>query len=173
MKHEKSCGAICYTREEGAPRVLVICHRYGGHWAFPKGHVEAGESEEETAMREVREETGAQVRVRPGYREVTTYSPAKGVTKDVVFFVAEITGGTLRAQPEEVRAVCLLPLEEAQRRLTQGRYREARALLEEWGEAGAASTEKALEGIRSAMTEEELEIYDPLEAYRQLVDWLE
>ena len=41
------------------------------------------------------------------------------------------------------------------------------------GEAGAASTEKALEGIRSAMTEEELEIYDPLEAYRQLVDWLE
>ena len=84
MKHEKSCGAICYTREEGAPRVLVICHRYGGHWAFPKGHVEAGESEEETAMREVREETGAQVRVRPGYREVTTYSPAKGVTKDDV-----------------------------------------------------------------------------------------
>ena len=79
MKHEKSCGAICYTREEGAPRVLVICHRYGGHWAFPKGHVEAGESEEETAMREVREETGAQVRVRPGYREVTTYSPAKSV----------------------------------------------------------------------------------------------
>ena len=59
MKHEKSCGAICYTREEGAPRVLVICHRYGGHWAFPKGHVEAGESEEETAMREVREETGS------------------------------------------------------------------------------------------------------------------
>ena len=114
MKHEKSCGAICYTREEGAPRVLVICHRYGGHWAFPKGHVEAGESEEETAMREVREETGAQVRVRPGYREVTTY-------------VAEITGGTLRAQPEEVRAVCLLPLEEAQRRLT---YAADKELLE-------------------------------------------
>ena len=127
MKHEKSCGAICYTREEGAPRVLVICHRYGGHWAFPKGHVEAGESEEETAMREVREETGAQVRVRPGYREVTTYSPAKGVTKDVVFFVAEITGGTLRAQPEEVRAVCLLPREEAQRRLT---YAADKELLE-------------------------------------------
>ena len=63
----------------------------------------------------------------PGYREVTTYSPAKGVTKDVVFFVAEITGGTLRAQPEEVRAVCLLPLEEAQRRLT---YAADKELLE-------------------------------------------
>ena len=44
-----------------------------------------------------------------------------------MFFVAEITGGTLRAQPEEVRAVCLLPLEEAQRRLT---YAADKELLE-------------------------------------------
>ena len=127
MKHEKSCGAICYTAQGGAPRVLVICHRYGGHWAFPKGHVEAGETEEQTAMREVREETGAEVRIVPGYREVTTYSPAKGVMKDVVLFVAEITGGKLHAQPEEVRTVELLPLEEAQRRLT---YPADKELLE-------------------------------------------
>ena len=57
-----------------------------------------------------------------------SYSPAKGVTKDGVFFVVEITGGTLRAQPEEVRAVCLLPLEEAQRRLT---YAADKELLED------------------------------------------
>ena len=69
--------------------------------------------------------------------------------------------------------LALMRLNQLRALYTQGRYREARALLEEWGEAGAASTEKALEGIRSAMTEEELEIYDPLEAYRQLVDWLE
>mgnify|MGYP000277767487 CR=1 FL=1 len=69
--------------------------------------------------------------------------------------------------------LALMRLNQLRALYNQGRYREARALLEEWGEAGAASTEKALEGIRSAMTEEELEIYDPLEAYRQLVDWLE
>lgn len=86
-----------------------------------------GESEEETAMREVREETGAQVRVRPGYREVTTYSPAKGVTKDVVFFVAEITGRHAAGPAGGGAAVCLLPLEEAQRRLT---YAADKELLE-------------------------------------------
>lgn len=69
--------------------------------------------------------------------------------------------------------LALMRLNQLRALYNQGRYREARALLEEWGEAGAASTEKALEGIRSAMTEEELEIYDPLEAYRRLVDWLE
>lgn len=127
MKHEKSCGAVCCTWEGGAPRVLLICHRYGGHWAFPKGHVEDGESEEATAAREVLEETGAQIEILSGFREVTTYSPTRGVLKDVVFFAARIRGGALRPQPREVRAVCLLPPDEAARRLT---YAADRELLE-------------------------------------------
>lgn len=127
MKREKSCGAICFDYTQGAPRVLVIRHRYGGHWAFPKGHVEAGEREEDTAVREVREETGAEIRLVPGFREVTAYSPAKGVMKDVVFFLAERTGGALRPQPEEVRAACLLSPDKAMARLT---YAADRALLE-------------------------------------------
>lgn len=127
MKYEKSCGAICYTLTGGVPRVLVICHRYGGHWAFPKGHVEEGETERQTAAREVREETGASVRLLDGYRETVTYSPARGVSKDVVFFVGEITGGRLHAQPEEVRTLELLSLDEAACRLT---YQTDRSLLE-------------------------------------------
>lgn len=126
MKHEKSCGAVCCSCGEGAPRVLVIRGRFGGRWAFPKGHVKEGESERETAVREVWEETGARIELLPGFREVTTYSPARGVMKDVVFFAARITGGTLRPQPEEVRAVCLLPMDEAARRLA---YAADRALL--------------------------------------------
>ena len=126
MKHEKSCGAICFTRADGTLRVLVICNRYGGHWAFPKGHVEHGESEADTAMREVFEETGARIRLLPGFREVTTYSPAKGILKDVVFFLAGLTGGALRPQPEEVRTVRLLSPDEALSRLT---YAADRALL--------------------------------------------
>lgn len=127
MKHEKSCGAICYIYEDEEPLILVIQHRYGGHWAFPKGHVEQGETEEQTAIREVREETGARITIIPGYREVTAYSPAKGVMKDVVLFTAQITGGMLHPQPEEVRTVKMMPFEQAKRRLT---YPADRELLE-------------------------------------------
>lgn len=127
MKQEKSCGAICYLYKNGQPLILVIRHRYGRHWAFPKGHVEEGETEEQTAVREVQEETGAHIAIRPGYREVTRYSPARGVMKDVVLFAARITGGVLRPHPQEVREVKLLSFDEAMHRLT---YPADRILLE-------------------------------------------
>lgn len=127
MKQEKSCGVIAYRVINGIPHVLVICHRHGGHWAFPKGHVEAGENEHETALRELREETGMEAVLQDGYREVTTYSPARGITKDVVMFVGVLSGGRLRAQPQEVRTAVLLPYDEALARLT---YTENKALLE-------------------------------------------
>ena len=127
MKKEKSCGVICFDTTQDTPRVLIIRHRFGGHWAFPKGHVERGETEEATALREVREETGAEVRIYSGLREVSTYSPAKGVIKDVVMFAGEITGGALACQPEEIGEMAVLPLAQAALRLT---FPTDRALLE-------------------------------------------
>ena len=60
MRKEKSCGALVVRRGKNETEILLIKHN-GGHWAFPKGHVEAGESEEQTALREVQEETGLTV----------------------------------------------------------------------------------------------------------------
>ena len=58
MKTEKSCGAVVLRKNQGRLQVLLIKHINGGHWAFPKGHVERGETEEQTALREIKEETG-------------------------------------------------------------------------------------------------------------------
>ena len=58
MKSEKSCGAIVLSPDNTNRKVLLIKHENGGHWAFPKGHVEEGETEVETALREIKEETG-------------------------------------------------------------------------------------------------------------------
>lgn len=127
MKQEKSCGVIAYRMQGGQAEVLVICHRYGGHWAFPKGHVEDGETEIQTALRELREETGMRAQISDGYRQTTAYSPARGVMKDVVLYVGRITGGTLCPQPEEVRTALFLPYEEAMERLT---YPADKQLLE-------------------------------------------
>lgn len=59
MKEEKSCGAVLLRWECNELEVLLVRHRNGSHWSFPKGHVEAGEQERQTALREIREETGA------------------------------------------------------------------------------------------------------------------
>ncbi|MEG0762968.1 MAG: NUDIX domain-containing protein [Oscillospiraceae bacterium] len=118
MKKEKSCGAICYQKSDDKIEILLIKHRYGGHWSFPKGHVEKGEDEETTAMREVREESGAKIKILDGYREINTYSPSKGAIKDVIIFVAQIIGGRLLPQPEEVSEVAMLSYDAALERLT-------------------------------------------------------
>lgn len=137
MKYEKSCGALTFRTENGTRRVLVIRHRHGGHWAFPKGHVEPGETEHETAARETLEETGVRVRFADGFRETTRYSPARGVEKDVVYFVAEYDGGELRPQPEEVAEARFAPEDEAMKLLTfdvdRHLLEHARAFLAESG----------------------------------------
>ena len=65
MLHEKSCGAIVYRKYHGNTEILLIKHINSGHWSFPKGHVEAGETEVETARREIMEETSIDVIIDP------------------------------------------------------------------------------------------------------------
>lgn len=117
MNFEKSCGAVVYADITGERRFLVEKMRHG-HYALPKGHVEAGEKEHQTAEREILEETGLSVRVDTRFRETTQYSPAPGVIKTVVFFIARTDTTETCPQLTEVSAIFFLPLEEATAKLT-------------------------------------------------------
>ena len=98
---EKSCGAVIWSGTPGEHQYLLVRHN-GGHWSFPKGHMETGESEAETARREILEETGLQTRIDAGFRQVVTYYPKPGIIKDVIFFIARPTGGSEHAQESEI-----------------------------------------------------------------------
>ena len=113
MMYEKSCGAVIFDGD----KVLVI-QQVSGHWGFPKGHVEDGETEIETAVREIKEETNLDVEIDENHRYVEHYSPKEGVEKDVVFFVAKKVGGDVKVQEEEVRCTEWLLPEDAMERLT-------------------------------------------------------
>lgn len=113
MKIEKSCGAVICREKDGMPQVLVICHKNGGHWGFPKGHVEGNETEEETARREIREETGIKASLDQKFRRVVTYSPKPQVMKDVIYFAATPDGGALKRQESEVEEARWVTLGEA------------------------------------------------------------
>ncbi len=96
----------------------MIIHSIQGHWTLCKGHVEGSELEHETAEREIREETGLSVEFIDGFREQISYSPSPDCTKNVAFFLAEITGGIPTCQPEEVSEISFLPFPEAENLLT-------------------------------------------------------
>ena len=87
MKKEKSCGAIII--HDG--KVLVI-HQNNDVWCFPKGHVEEGESEVETAIREVKEETNLDVEIDSSKRYSINYLVKDGISKEAVYFLAKPIG---------------------------------------------------------------------------------
>lgn len=85
--YEKSCGAVLYTKKDNRIKYLLIQNREG-NIGFPKGHVEANESEIDTAIREIKEETGLTVRFNPRCRATNCYKLRNGVYKEVVYFFA-------------------------------------------------------------------------------------
>ena len=113
MKYEKSCGAVVFDGNK-----ILIIQQVKGHWGFPKGHVEDGETEIQTAVREIKEETNLDVEIDESKRFVEHYSPEEGLEKDVVFFVAKKIGGEIKVQEEEVKDTKWLTPREAMDRLT-------------------------------------------------------
>ena len=101
---EKSCGCIIFKKENEKIKFLVI-KQVLGHYGFPKGHVEKNETEKETALREVKEETGLDISFLGDYKKVITYSPRANTIKDVIYFLGTVKGGTLKPQEEEVSLI--------------------------------------------------------------------
>lgn len=118
MNYEKSCGAIVFRKYHGNTEILLVRHLKAGHWSFPKGHMEAGETEEETALREIKEETGLDVLIDTGFRETVTYSPKRNTKKTVVYFVGMATSHELVPQKEEISQLRWLEIDQANAALT-------------------------------------------------------
>lgn len=113
MKKEKSCGALVFRKNNSSYDLVLLRHRFGGHWSFPKGHVEHGENEHQTAIREVKEETGVEISLLDGFRESVEYFPKPGVKKQVVYFLGKALEENLVRQEEEISEVRWVTIEQA------------------------------------------------------------
>lgn len=110
--YEKSCGAIIYTVTDAGIRFLLIKNLKSQHWGFPKGHIEAGETEEQTARREIREETGLEVQFISGFRSLLLYALHEHFTKHVVFFLAQSEGQAIRIPTSEIEQASWVSFED-------------------------------------------------------------
>ena len=131
MVREKSCGAVLYYLKEGKRLYLIEKMRLG-HYSLVKGHVEGNETEVETALREIKEETNLDAKIDTGFRHMITYSPKVGVVKDVIFFVGEVSSLDVIEQKEEVNKIYFLEYQDARNILTYESDKEILRLANEY-----------------------------------------
>lgn len=115
---EKSCGALVYRAQDDKIELLLIKNKNGGHWAFPKGHIEENETERQTAIREVKEETGYDICIEDKFRTSVNYKPKPDISKEVVYFLGSVCGGEMCPQEEEISCIEWVEIERAQRIVT-------------------------------------------------------
>ena len=100
--YERSCGAVIFRRTEHELRFLLIKNRRSAHWGFPKGHVENYETAEQTARREVLEETGLHIRLLPGFACQSEYVISGSIEKSVTIFLGEAADSRITMQEAEI-----------------------------------------------------------------------
>lgn len=98
----KSCGVLPYRTVNGKREYLIVFEEFSKCWSLPKGHMEAGETERETAQRELLEETGLTAKLDASATAVIEYPISPAAKKQVVFFLGEVTG-TPKTRPGEIK----------------------------------------------------------------------
>ncbi len=114
MIYEKSCGAVVFTKVNGKIRYLLVSNLLG-IYGFPKGHVEANETETQTALREVYEETNLRIELIDGFKTTDEHAiPGKKDTvKRIVYFLGYYENQDIVHQKEELSGACLVGYSEA------------------------------------------------------------
>ena len=127
MSKEKSCGAVVFKRQKDASVRYLLLHYMAGHWDFPKGHMEKNEKEEQTAAREIKEETGIyEIEFRDGFRENIHYyykHENQTMFKEVAFFLVESAQEEVTISNEHI-GYAWLNFEHAHKKLTFNNSKE-------------------------------------------------
>jgi 8-oxo-dGTP pyrophosphatase MutT (NUDIX family) len=123
----QAAGGLVVRRQGGLLQIVVVHRPMQQDWSFPKGKLEAGETLEVAALREVREETGMTCELLR-FIGHTEYVDRKGRQKTVAYWIMAATGG-LFSKNEEVDELRWLHLNEASRLLSYQRDQELVAVL--------------------------------------------
>jgi 8-oxo-dGTP pyrophosphatase MutT (NUDIX family) len=129
-----SAGGVVHRSVDGRTQVILVHRRAPVLWALPKGTPDSGETVEETALRETREETGLEVEIEEQLRSIR-YFFVRGSTrfhKTVHFFLMRPTGGSTDAHDAEFDEVRWVDLPEA---ISLLNHATERSVVEEAGVA--------------------------------------
>ena len=120
FKKEKSCGCIIINNG----KVLLVYQKNGNFWGFPKGHMENGETEIETALREVKEEVGLDVDIDAEKRYTLNYNIKNEIDKTTVLYIAKTKNDQFVIQENEIENAKWCDFEEVLNTLTFEDWKE-------------------------------------------------
>ena len=120
LKKEKSCGCIILKNK----KVLLVYEKNRNFWGFPKGHMENGETEVETALREVKEEVGLDVEIYKERRYTLNYIIRDEIDKTTVLYIAKAKNEEIVMQENEIENIRWCSFEEALNILTFDNWKE-------------------------------------------------
>ncbi|HJD99450.1 bis(5'-nucleosyl)-tetraphosphatase [Levilactobacillus brevis] len=105
MITERASGAVVYRLVDGQPEYLLLKSAASNFWGFPKGHVEGDESDLQTAVREIKEETQLDVAINPDFHADLDYDMVNGHHKHVVLYTALVPADSvIERQTVEISA---------------------------------------------------------------------
>lgn len=104
MTKEYSCGAILFCRENDIKKYVLVMEA-SGSYGFPKGHKEGNETDIETALREIREETGIIPEILPNIKRTIRYKLPNNAEKEVTFFAARYENQSLHTEDRTILSV--------------------------------------------------------------------
>lgn len=114
---ERSSGAVVYRIIHDEVRYLLIKNKRSANWGFPKGHVERGETLEQTAIREVLEETGIHIKILPQFAFKSEYTIHGNIEKAVTIYLAKTHDTQTVIQKEEIDDYMWLDFDKAMKTL--------------------------------------------------------
>ena len=115
FEYENSCGAIVFN--ENTEKILLV-KMHNGNWGFPKGHIENNETKEETAIREVYEETNVNIKIIPNFEREIKYIPNEKTIKKVTIFAGITQDEDVKIDTFEIEAFQWCTYEEALKLVT-------------------------------------------------------
>ncbi len=129
MKFEFSAGGIVYKKERNTLFILLAKHSYHKGWVFPKGLIDKGETKEQAAIREVKEESGADGVIQKSLEPITYWYRFENEKrkKTVYYFIMQYAGGDISQHDFEMDDVQWYKAQDAVKKLT---YRSEKELLE-------------------------------------------
>jgi len=129
--HQEISYGVIPVKKSDAPLQVLLIQMHAGHWSFPKGHPEPGESLLETAQRELFEETHLTISnllVEKPFEENYFFTKNSTLIKKKVFYFLAEVSGKVQIQKEEIKDVKWVPLSEVTEALT---FNEDKVLFKE------------------------------------------